>query len=47
MQSTCPDLMKAYAQCVISKQNEGALEQSVCREEYETLMDCFRMVRSS
>ena len=47
MQSTCPDLMKAYAQCVISKQNEGVLEQGVCQQEYERLMDCFRMVRSS
>mmetsp|Transcript_18346 Transcript_18346/g.28796 ORF Transcript_18346/g.28796 Transcript_18346/m.28796 type:complete len:179 (-) Transcript_18346:423-959(-) len=47
MQSTCPDLMKAYAQCVISKQNEGVMEQGVCQKEYERLMDCFRMVRSS
>ncbi len=47
MQTTCPDLMKAYAQCVISKQNEGVLEQGVCQEEYERLMDCFRMARSS
>eukprot|EP00986_Skeletonema_menzelii_P008020 scaffold3248_cov150-Skeletonema_menzelii.AAC.9 len=47
MQSTCPDVIKAYAQCVISKQNEGVLEQGVCETEYERLMDCFRMVRSS
>jgi len=47
MKSTCPELMKAYAQCVISKQNEGVMEQGVCQKEYERLMDCFRMVRSS
>ena len=45
MQSTCPDLMKAYAQCVIQKQTEGVLEQGACEVEYEKLMDCFRMVR--
>ncbi|KAK1743517.1 hypothetical protein QTG54_006138 [Skeletonema marinoi] len=47
MKSTCPDLMKAYAQCVIQKQNEGVLEQGACQVEYEQLMECFRMVRSS
>ncbi|KAK1733011.1 hypothetical protein QTG54_016342 [Skeletonema marinoi] len=47
MKSTCPELMKVYAQCVIQKQNEGVLEQGACQVEYEQLMECFRMVRSS
>ena len=47
MQSICPDSIKAYAQCVISKQNEGVLEQGGCELEYGKLMDCFRVVRSS
>lgn len=45
MESICPDAMKAYAQCVIEKQNEGALTKGACDESFKKVMDCFRSVR--
>ena len=45
MESICPDAMKAYAQCVIEKQNEGALTKGACDESFKKVMDCFRNVR--
>ncbi len=38
----CKEIIKAYAQCVITKQNEGILTKGVCDKEYKALMDCFR-----
>ena len=45
MQSSCPEVMKSYATCVIEKQNKGVLELGCCEEEYTKLMDCFRASR--
>ncbi len=45
MEKTCPDVMKAYAKCVIEKQNSGALVQGACDEQFQRVMNCFRSVR--
>lgn len=47
MESECPDVMTAYAQCVIEKQNTGALTQDACATQFHAVMDCFRSVRTS
>jgi hypothetical protein len=47
MENTCPDVMKAYAQCVIEKQNSGALIRDACAVQFQAVMDCFRSVRTS
>ncbi|KAL7433738.1 hypothetical protein ACHAXH_007352 [Discostella pseudostelligera] len=47
METTCPDAMKAYAQCVINKQNSGALTQDACAVQFRAVMECFRSVRIS
>eukprot|EP00970_Alexandrium_tamarense_P014833 scaffold4425_cov194-Alexandrium_tamarense.AAC.4 len=39
MEQTCPDVMKEYAQCVIEKQNEGALVKGACEESFGRVMD--------
>ena len=41
----CKEIIQAYAQCVITKQNEGVLTKGVCEKEYNALMDCFRAAR--
>ena len=41
----CKEIIKAYAQCVITKQNEGILTKGVCEKEYNALMECFRAAR--
>ena len=41
----CKEIIQAYAQCVITKQNEGVLTKGVCDREYKALMDCFRAAR--
>lgn len=45
MQVECPDVIKAYARCVIDKQNSGALIQNACEDEFRRVRDCFRSVR--
>eukprot|EP00571_Detonula_confervacea_P015407 CAMPEP_0172305762 /NCGR_PEP_ID=MMETSP1058-20130122/6999_1 /TAXON_ID=83371 /ORGANISM="Detonula confervacea, Strain CCMP 353" /LENGTH=111 /DNA_ID=CAMNT_0013017467 /DNA_START=29 /DNA_END=364 /DNA_ORIENTATION=- len=45
MEDKCPDIMKAYASCVVDKQNSGALVQGACEEKFRAVMDCFRSVR--
>jgi hypothetical protein len=45
MQVKCPDIIKAYARCVIDKQNSGALIQNACEDEFRKVRDCFRSVR--
>mmetsp|Transcript_37656 Transcript_37656/g.80408 ORF Transcript_37656/g.80408 Transcript_37656/m.80408 type:complete len:112 (+) Transcript_37656:14-349(+) len=45
MERTCPDVLKAYARCVVHKQNSGALFQGACEEQFRAVMDCFRSVR--
>jgi len=45
MQVECPDIIKAYARCVIDKQNSGALIQNACEDEFRRVRDCFRSVR--
>ena len=45
MQVQCPDIIKAYARCVIDKQNSGALIQNACEDEFRKVRDCFRSVR--
>ena len=45
MQVQCPDVIKAYARCVIDKQNSGALIQNACEDEFRKVRDCFRSVR--
>jgi hypothetical protein len=45
MEETCPGELKAYAQCVIEKQNSGALVKGACEESFLKVMDCFRSVR--
>ena len=45
MEKTCPDALKAYAQCVIEKQNNGVLVKGACDESFGKVMDCFRTVR--
>ena len=45
MEKQCPDVLKEYAQCVINKQNEGALVQGACEEKFMNVMDCFKSVR--
>lgn len=45
MEQTCPAELKAYAQCVIQKQNDGALVKGSCEESFLKVMDCFRAVR--
>ena len=45
MEQTCPDELKAYAQCVIQKQNNGALVKGSCEESFLKVMDCFRALR--
>ena len=45
MELKCPDVLKEYAQCVINKQNEGALVQGACEEQFMEVMDCFKSVR--
>jgi hypothetical protein len=45
MQVQCPDVIKAYARCVIDKQNSGALIQNACEDEFHKVRDCFRSVR--
>ncbi|KAL3770202.1 hypothetical protein ACHAWU_009142 [Discostella pseudostelligera] len=47
MEMTCPDVMKEYAQCVINKQNSGALTQDACAVQFRAVMECFRSVRIS
>ena len=41
----CKEIISAYAQCVITKQNKGVLTKGVCEKEYNALMDCFRAAR--
>ncbi len=45
MQIKCPDVIRAYARCVINKQNSGALINGACDEQFRAVMDCFRSVR--
>ena len=45
MEVKCPDVIKEYAQCVINKQNDGALVQGACEEQFMEVMDCFKSVR--
>lgn len=45
MEKNCPDVLKAYAKCVIEKQNSGALVQGACDEQFQVVMNCFRSVR--
>ena len=45
MEIKCPNLLKEYATCVINKQNEGALVQGACEEQFRMVMDCFKSVR--
>ena len=45
MEQTCPDVMREYAQCVIEKQNEGALVKGACEESFGRVMECFRGCR--
>ena len=45
MEQQCPQELKAYAQCVIEKQNNGALVKGACEESFGRVMDCFRRVR--
>mmetsp|Transcript_42906 Transcript_42906/g.73189 ORF Transcript_42906/g.73189 Transcript_42906/m.73189 type:complete len:141 (+) Transcript_42906:237-659(+) len=45
MEQSCPDVMQAYAKCVIHKQNSGALVKDACGKEFQAVMDCFRSVR--
>mmetsp|Transcript_13749 Transcript_13749/g.29107 ORF Transcript_13749/g.29107 Transcript_13749/m.29107 type:complete len:120 (+) Transcript_13749:95-454(+) len=45
MEKNCPDVLKAYAKCVIEKQNSGALVQGACDEQFKAVMNCFRSVR--
>ncbi|KAL3799789.1 hypothetical protein HJC23_010439 [Cyclotella cryptica] len=45
MEATCPDDLKAYARCVVEKQNKGALVQGACEESFQRVMDCYRTVR--
>ena len=45
MQVKCPDVIKAYARCVIDKQNNGALIRGACDEQFRAVIDCFRSVR--
>ena len=45
METKCPDVMQAYARCVIDKQNGGALVQGACEEQFRAVMACFRSVR--
>ena len=47
MENACPDAMKSYAQCVIDKQNSGALIRDACAVQFQAVMDCFRSVRTS
>ena len=45
MELKCPNVLKEYAQCVINKQNDGALVQGACEEKFMNVMDCFKSVR--
>lgn len=45
MEISCPDVMRAYAQCVVEKQNSGALIQGACDVQFTAVMDCFRSAR--
>ncbi|KAL7529617.1 hypothetical protein ACHAWF_003051 [Thalassiosira exigua] len=47
MEKECPDALKAYARCVIEKQNGGVLVQGACKEKFQAVMNCFRSVRKS
>lgn len=45
MELKCPNVLKEYAQCVINKQNDGALIQGACEDKFKMVMDCFKSVR--
>jgi hypothetical protein len=47
MKETCPDSIKLYAQCVIQHQKDGTLDHKSCEEEFRSVKDCFRSVRST
>ena len=47
MEETCPEVITAYARCVIEKQNNGVLVRGACEEQFQAVMRCFRASRSS
>jgi len=45
MKKTCPQMMHAYAQCVILHQCDGTLEQKSCQAEFEQVKQCLKTIR--
>jgi len=46
MKRTCPDVMRAYAACVLKAQRQDDVQlHRVCEDEFNDVKDCFRRVR--
>lgn len=42
MQKTCPDQMRSYALCVMTKHSAGNLERDACATEFMVVKQCWR-----
>ena len=42
MRKSCPQQMKAYADCVMSKYKDNSLEKGSCSKEFDLVKDCYR-----
>ena len=47
MKRTCPDEMRAYAECVVRGHREGTLGRDACGVEFDLVRACFRSARAS
>eukprot|EP00521_Asterionellopsis_glacialis_P015320 CAMPEP_0195303310 /NCGR_PEP_ID=MMETSP0707-20130614/32583_1 /TAXON_ID=33640 /ORGANISM="Asterionellopsis glacialis, Strain CCMP134" /LENGTH=78 /DNA_ID=CAMNT_0040366815 /DNA_START=46 /DNA_END=282 /DNA_ORIENTATION=+ len=45
MKQSCPEHMKAYAECVIAEHNSGNLQRNSCDAQFALVKECFRSVR--
>jgi hypothetical protein len=47
MKQTCPETIRAYAQCVIKAEQAGNMTKGDCDAEFASVKACFREVRRS
>ena len=45
MKKTCPETIRAYAQCVIQAEQAGNMSKGDCDAEFAKVKACFREVR--
>ena len=42
MRKSCPQQMKAYADCVMTKYKDNSLEKDSCSKEFSLVKHCYR-----